>query len=105
MPGLPRPRLARLLRRRNGDDSRRASTVLIVGALLALGLAWDGSTRAALLVAIVCAALVAVPMRRVLRRNSVLTALEDGGVGGGGGEGGEHPSKVTESAGHGESAR
>ena len=53
MPGLPRPRLARLLRRRNADDARRASTVLIVGALLALGLAWDGSTRAALVVAIV----------------------------------------------------
>lgn len=98
MPGLPRPRLARLLRRRNGDDARRALTVLIVGALLALGLAWDGSTRTALLVAIVCAVLVAVPMRRVLRRQSVLTALEDGGVGGGG-EGGEHDPEVTERSG------
>lgn len=48
MPGLPRPRLARLLRRRNADDARRASSALIVGALAALAFAVCGSTAGAL---------------------------------------------------------
>lgn len=99
MPGLPRSRMARLLARRNDDDSVRAADALVVGAVAGLGFVAVDVPVLALVAVLVAVAGVAYFARRILRRQAVLTALGEDGVvvGSVGSEGGEHTSEVTES--------
>ena len=105
MPGLPRPRLARVLRRRNRSDRARQRYALDLGALLALVCVIAAKWLAAVVVVAIAVVVIAILARRIVRRESVLAALgEECGVVVGS-EGGEHGCKVTKSNGHGESAR
>lgn len=96
MPGLPRSRMARLLRRRNRDDSTRAADVLVVGACSALVFVVAGAPVLALVAVLASVAVVVRLARRLLRRSAVLAALgEDGGGVVVGSESGEHVRKVA----------
>lgn len=106
MPGLPRARRARELRRLIESDRARAADVVVIGALTALvfvGLGLAVPVGIATLVTVVAAARLAL---RAARRGNALAALGEE-IGGGVvvSEGGEHGEKMTESSANGESAR
>ncbi len=106
MPGIPRPRLARILRRRNDSDSRRAADLIVVGGVSALAFLILCAPALALVAAIASALGALWLARRIVRRNGVLTALaKDGGVVVVGRESGGHQDKVTKSDADRESAR
>jgi len=104
-PGLPRPRLARVLRRRDRDDRATQRHALSLGAALALGCSVFAQWIAAAVAIGATVLVVAYLARRILRRAVVIAAL--GEVGGVvvGSEGGEHVQSVQEPQGHREADR
>ena len=99
-PGLPRPRLARVLRRRDRQDRVTQRHALSLGAVLTLACAISAQWIAAAVAIGATALVIAALTRRILRRQTVLAALgEECGVVVLGSEGGEHSSKVTERGG------
>lgn len=104
-PGLPRPRLVRILRRRDRDDRATQRRALSLGAVLTLACAISAQWIAAAVAIGSTAIVIALIARRIVRRESVLAALgEECGVVVGS-EGDEHLSNVQEPQGHREADR
>lgn len=104
-PGLPRPRLARVLMRRSARDAEQIRRALDLGAVLALAGCVIGIWPVPLAIVAITAVVCVRFAWRIARRNKVLAALgEDGGVVVVT-EGDKHVLTVTESTGHREADR